>query len=112
MSDNNQPLTDEDLKMAAELLGRKLAILIASLNISPQAKTDLANVAMLLNPKQFSELTEILENLSAHEATLDIDKQLEQQVAEIQDRYAKKIKQINDEAMSAILEIEKQIPQD
>jgi len=109
---NNQPITDEDLKQAAALVGQKLAVLITSLNISPEAKTNLAGVVTLMNEKQILELTNVLENLMAHEATKDLDEKLEQQVKDIQEKYAAKVKKGNDDAMSAILEIEKQLPQE
>ncbi len=102
----------DDLKEQAEQLGKKLALLIASLDVEAKYKESLVSILPDLDFDQLKQLAETLENLYAQNASSKIDDDFIRKIKGAQSDYEKTIRQTNSTALDALKNLEQSLPKE
>ncbi|HSR89016.1 MAG TPA: hypothetical protein VLK22_01260 [Candidatus Udaeobacter sp.] len=87
---------------SAEEKGKKLGFLIASLDMSAQEREALLALLPEMTEAQLEDLTNILETSYLQAATKSADKQLADDLKNIDQKYQEKIDQINEDAIKEL----------
>ncbi|HQB51031.1 MAG TPA: hypothetical protein PLT32_02300 [bacterium] len=97
--------TDEEIVVG---FGRKLGFLIASLNISDEAKELLIEMLAVMEPQQAVEIAAILEEKFAAEQSEVLDIELELKLEEVAEKIAKQLEAGEEIAIAEIKELLRQ----
>lgn len=99
-------MTVEEVKKAASDRGRRLGILLASLNLSEEEIEAWLTIIPEMSWEQINRLTDLLENAYADASTGDIDDGFRKEMEKIKEEYDRDIKSLDDEAVENIKALE------
>jgi|GEM_PF-6337240 len=102
----------EQAKLGAEFLGKKIGLLIASLDISDEEKDAFTALLPEMNLEQMIRLAEILEQKYLASAGKDADKELHAKLTAIQDDWKKTSDKINGDTLDTLNDFEKSLPKE
>ncbi|PIR91809.1 hypothetical protein COX74_03015 [bacterium (Candidatus Gribaldobacteria) CG_4_10_14_0_2_um_filter_41_16] len=97
--------TEQELSQEIEFYGRKLAALLQHLKAPEKIKLAWAALLPKMTIKQISQLLDVLEARYLDEQTSHIDKALQQEIAQVVEKFAKQRKINNQKLISAIEKI-------
>jgi ribosome recycling factor len=90
-----------DLQTAEEK-GRKLGVLIASLNISEEEREALLSLLPQMTEAQLEEFTNVLEVKYLQAATKDTDKKLADDLQAVDDKFQEELSKVNADTIKAL----------
>ncbi|OGH91212.1 MAG: hypothetical protein A2534_00765 [Candidatus Magasanikbacteria bacterium RIFOXYD2_FULL_39_9] len=90
-----------DLQTAEEK-GRKLGVLIASLNISEEEREALLSLLPQMTEAQLEEFTNVLEVKYLQAATKDTDKKLADDLQAVDDKFQEELGKVNADTIKAL----------
>lgn len=108
--DDQQKKQDfDEIITETAVLGKKLGILLNSLNVSEEYKKALVEILPEFSYEQLLELVVILENAYIKQQTSGLDAEFLKNLQKIQDEYVAKKQQSNQKLNDSLLDLEKDL---